>query len=61
MVSRENKVTLSFATTGLVLAYGGRVVTDLSDTVLIGALLFVGVVAPQLLNGYLDDRDSDPD
>lgn len=59
MVSRENRVILLFAAVGLVLAYGGRVVTNLSDTVLIGVLIFVGVVAPQLLNNYLDNRDSE--
>ena len=58
MVSRENAVILLSATVGLVLAYGGRVTTDLSDTVLIGALLTVGVAVPQLLNGYLDARDA---
>ena len=59
MVSRENATILLFATVGLVLAYGGRVVTNLSDTVLIGILIFVGVVAPQLLNNYLDTRELD--
>jgi hypothetical protein len=58
MVSRENTVILLFATTGLVLAYGGRVLTGLSDAVLLGILIFAGVVAPQLLNDYLDDCDS---
>jgi len=59
MVSRENTVILLFATVGLVLAYGGRVVTNLSDTALIGILIFVGVVTPQLINNYLENRDSD--
>ena len=59
MISRENKVVLLFATVGLILAYGGRVVTSLNDTVPIGILIFVGVVVPQLLNNYLDDRDLD--
>jgi hypothetical protein len=59
MVSRENAVILLSATVGLVLAYGGRVTTDLSDTVLIGVLILVGVVVPQLLNEYLDDSDPD--
>jgi hypothetical protein len=58
MVSRENKVVLLFVTVGLILAYGGRVVTNLNDTVLIGILILVGVVAPQLLNNYLDNRES---
>jgi low temperature requirement protein LtrA len=57
MVSRENKVVFLFATIGSLLWYGGRVVTSLSDTVLIGILLFVGVIAPQLLNTYLDNRE----
>jgi hypothetical protein len=59
VVSRENKIIVVSATAGLVLAYGGRVVTDLNDTALIGILIFVGVVAPQLLNSYLDKGDSD--
>jgi hypothetical protein len=59
MVSRENAVILLSVTVGLVLAYGGRVTTDLSDTVLIGVLILVGVVVPQLLNDYLDDSDPD--
>jgi hypothetical protein len=59
MVSRENKVVLLFGTVGLVLAYGGRVVTNLDDTVLLGLLLFVGVVTPLLLNDYLDAREGD--
>ena len=54
MVSRENVVILLCMAAGLALAYGGRVLTELSDTVLIGALLTVGVVVPQLLNGYFD-------
>jgi hypothetical protein len=57
MVSRENKVILLFGTIGLLLAYGGRVATNLNDTVLIGVLLLVGVVTPQLLNNYLDNRE----
>jgi hypothetical protein len=59
VVSRENRVILLFATVGLALGYGGRVVTNLSDTVLIGVVIFVGVVAPQLLNSYLKNRDAD--
>jgi hypothetical protein len=58
MISRENTIILLFATAGLALAYGGRVLTNVSDTILIGILLFVGVVAPQLLNNYLDNRTS---
>jgi hypothetical protein len=57
MVSRENAVILLFVAGGLGLAYAGLTLTSLSDTVLIGVLILVGVVAPQLLNGYLDSRD----
>ena len=49
MISRENTVTLLFATAGLRPAYGGRVVTRLSDTILIGLLIFIGIVTPQVL------------
>ena len=59
MVSRENAVILLFAAVGLFLAYGGQLLTDLSDTVLIGVLLFVGVVAPQAVIGYLESDGPD--
>lgn len=59
VVTRENAVILLFMAAGLVLAYGGRVATGLSDTLLIGVLLLVGVVALQAVIGYLDAADSD--
>ncbi|TKX53312.1 hypothetical protein EXE42_13100 [Halorubrum sp. SP3] len=59
MVSRENAVVLLFMAAGLALAYGGRVATSLSDDLLIGVLIFVSVVAPQAVIGYLDAEDSD--
>ncbi|PHQ45820.1 hypothetical protein DJ68_10760 [Halorubrum sp. C3] len=58
MVSRENAVILLFMAAGLALASGGRVATGLSDTVLIGVLILVGVVAPQAVIGYLDAESS---
>ena len=54
MVSRENAVVLTAVTVALLLGYGGLWLTDLSTEVLIGIILFVGVVTPQLVNGYLD-------
>jgi hypothetical protein len=54
MVSRENAVVLTAGTVALLLGYGGLWLTDLSTEVLIGTILFVGVVAPQLITGYLD-------
>jgi hypothetical protein len=54
MVSRENAVVLASGSVALLLGYGGLWLTDLSTEVLIGTILFVGVVTPQLVNGYLD-------
>jgi hypothetical protein len=54
MVSRENAVVLTAGTVALLLGYGGLWLTDLSTEVLIGTILFVGVVTPQVVNGYLD-------
>jgi len=59
MVSRENAVILGFAVAALVSGYGGRALVDASTEVLIGTILFVGVVAPQLVNGYLDRKEGD--
>jgi len=59
MVSRENAVILLCMAVGLTLAYGGRALTELSDSVLIGTLLTVGVAVPQLLNGHLGAREGE--
>lgn len=59
MVSRENAVILLSMAVGLALAYGGRVATSLGDTLLIGVLLFVAVVAPQAVIGYLDAESAE--
>ncbi|RLM66956.1 hypothetical protein DVK05_06920 [Halorubrum sp. Atlit-8R] len=58
MVSRENAIILLFMAAGLALAYGARVATDLGDRLLIGVLLLVAVVAPQLVIGYVDGAES---
>ena len=57
MVSRENAVILLFMAVGLGLAYGGQTLTSAGDALLIGVLLLVGVVAPQLVVGYLERGD----
>jgi hypothetical protein len=44
---------------GLTLAYGGRALTELSDSVPIGTLLTVGVAVPKPLNGYLGAREAE--
>jgi hypothetical protein len=48
MVSRENAVVLASGSVALLLGYGGLWLTDLGTEVLIGIILFVGVVTPQL-------------
>jgi len=58
MVSRKNRVLTEFIAGALVLAYGGFLFTDVSWTVLIGILIFVGVAAPLILNNYFDNRES---
>ncbi|MBB6647110.1 hypothetical protein [Halobellus ruber] len=59
MVSRENAVVLASGTLALLLGYGGLWLTDLGTEVLIGTILFVGVVTPQLVNGYIDRKQED--
>ncbi|RQG92414.1 hypothetical protein [Natrarchaeobius chitinivorans] len=58
MVSRENKVVGGFVVVAMVLTYGGFWLTDLSSEMLMGVLIFVGVVAPMVVNNYLDNRES---
>lgn len=59
MVSRENAVVLTLGTVALFIGYGGLWLTDLGTNLLIGTILFVGVVAPQLVNGYLDRKQEE--
>jgi cell division protein FtsW (lipid II flippase) len=58
MVSRENAVVLTFGTVApqIILWLW---LTDLGTNLLIGTILFVGVVAPQLVNGYLDRKQEE--
>ncbi len=58
MVSRENKVIGAFVVVAMILTYGGFWLTELPDEVLMGMLILVGVVAPMVVNNYLDDRES---
>mgnify|MGYP000084751841 CR=1 FL=1 len=57
MVSRENAVILLFAVGALALAFGAGTLTDLSDGALVAVVIGLGVVAPQLVIGYLDRTD----
>jgi len=56
MVSRENRVVIGFGTVALLVGYGGLWLTDFPSELLIGVILFVGVVTPQLVNEYLDGK-----
>ncbi|SDQ30143.1 hypothetical protein [Natronobacterium texcoconense] len=58
MVSRENKVVGGFVVVALVLTYGGFWLTDLPSEILLGTLIFAGVIAPMVVNNYLDTRES---
>lgn len=58
MLSRENKVIGGFVLLALVVSYGGFVLTDLPDELLVGTVIAIGVVAPMLVNGYLDGDDA---
>jgi len=57
MVSRENAVIFLFAVGALALAFGAGTLTDLSDGALVAVVIGLGVVAPQLVIGYLDRTD----
>ncbi|WP_162224444.1 hypothetical protein [Halorussus amylolyticus] len=57
MVSRENKVVVGCGAVSFALSGGGLLFTDLSSEVLIGILLLGGVVAPVIVNDFLDDRE----
>ena len=58
MLSRENKVLIFFVVAALILAYGGFWLTDVSSSVFIAIIIFVGIVAPLVVNNYLDNRES---
>ena len=58
MLSRENAIVASCVSAGLLLGYAGRVTTDLRDPALIGVIIFVGVVLPQVLTTWLDETNS---
>ncbi|SFB71015.1 hypothetical protein SAMN05444422_101380 [Halobiforma haloterrestris] len=58
MVSRENKVVGACVVVAMVLTYGGFWLAGLSSEILMGVLIFVGVVAPMVVNNYFDNRES---
>ena len=56
-VHAEEDVNLLFAVGALALAFGAGTLTDLSDGALVAVVVGLGVVAPQLVIGYLDRTD----
>ncbi|RQH00311.1 hypothetical protein [Natrarchaeobius oligotrophus] len=58
MVSRENNVVTGFVLLALVLTYGGFWLTDFPSELLMGVLIFVGVLAPMVVNNHLDSREA---
>ncbi|QLD86784.1 hypothetical protein HWV23_13950 [Natronomonas halophila] len=59
MVSRENRVIVGFVLAAMVLGFGVTELTALPSEASLGILLVVGVVAPILVNNYLDAAGSD--
>ena len=58
MVSRENTVIGGFVLVAMALTFGGFLLTELPEELLMGVLFFVGIVAPMVVNSRLDTRDS---
>jgi hypothetical protein len=59
MVSRENRVIVGFVLAAMVLGLGIVELTALPSEASLGILLVVGVVAPMVVNNYLDAAGSD--
>jgi hypothetical protein len=59
MVSRENRVIVGFVLAAMVLGLGIVELTALPSEASLSILLVVGVVAPMVVNNYLDAAGSD--
>ena len=58
MPSRENSVILSFIAVAVTAAVGIDTAASLPNWLLLAILLGLGVIAPLLVNTYLDARDA---
>jgi len=59
MVSRENKIIVIFVAIAAVLHTATFYLTELSFEVRMGLLMLVGVIAPMMINNYLDNQVED--
>lgn len=59
MLTRENRVTAAFVAVALLLFLVGSEVLTVGYTLLYAVLILVGVVAPIVVNGYLDRTDAE--
>ena len=57
MPSREDIVILSFIAVAVTAAVGIDTVVDVPGWLPLGLLIALGVIAPMLVNNYLDARD----
>ena len=58
MISRENKVIGGFVAVAMTLTFGGFLFTELPEEMLMAVLFFVGIIAPMVVNNYLNRRES---
>jgi hypothetical protein len=61
VLSRENAVTVAFIGLALAAFFLGSEVLNVDYGLLYALLILVGVVAPLVLNGYLDRGDTETD
>ena len=58
MLSRENTIILAFVAVAATAAVGIDTVADVPEWLPVGFLIGLGVVAPLLVNSYLDGREA---
>ena len=56
MISRENKIIAGFVIVAIALYFSLLSFTDLAFEVVLGFLILIGVIAPMMVNNYLDDQ-----
>lgn len=56
MISRENKITAGFVIVAMALYFSLLSFTDLAFELVVGLLILIGVIAPMMVNNYLDNQ-----